>query len=74
MVTAADVPARRENGQAILGWIDRWAESATVAAAALAPVHAGLPRRVGSFEEVLDRARVSQAALRSTITGMTEAA
>ena len=75
MVTAAEIPARRENGQTILGWIDRWAESAMQAAAALAPVHARLPRPIDSFPQVLDRARTSQTALRAAIAaGMTEAA
>lgn len=63
MVTAAEVPQRDENRRVLGEWIARWTPRALAAAAALAPVHERIPRRVGTFREAVEGARAAQAAI-----------
>ena len=67
MVTASTVPASAENLAHICEWIARWTPRALAAAEALAPVHAAIPRPLGSFESALGSVRDAQASLVATI-------
>ena len=67
MVIAPNVPAAGANLEIVKRWIAQWTPRAVESAEALAPIHARIPKPLGSFADISSRVRAAQAALVATI-------
>ena len=67
MVIAPNIPAAGENLELVKRWIAQWTPRAVEAAAALAPIHARIPKPLGSFADISSRVREAQAAIVATL-------